>query len=149
MIMMKGGRIMTTNKKSGGNKNLSGSEQVVEFMKNLDHPLKEEIEEVRSIILSTDDKITEHIKWNAPSFCYEGEDRITFNLHGKGFIRLIFHCGAKVKVRKTKELLILDSSGMLEWKAADRAIMKFTDKNDVIAKEEKLREIVIEWIKAI
>lgn len=128
---------------------MSGSEQVVEFMKNLDHPLKEEIEEIRSIILSTDGKITEHIKWNAPSFCYEGEDRITFNLHGKGFIRLIFHCGAKVKVRKTKEPLILDSSGMLEWKAADRAIMKFTDKNDVIAKEEKLREIVIEWIKAI
>ena len=127
-------------------KKLSGSEQVVEFMNNLEHPLKEEIEEVRKIILSTDDKITEHIKWNAPSFCYEGEDRVTFNLHGKGFIRLVFHCGAKVKDRKTSEPLIVDTSGILEWKAADRAMMKF---NDVKAKEEKLREVIRKWLKVI
>jgi len=127
-------------------KKLSGSEQVVEFMNNLEHPLKEEIEEVRKIILSTDDKITEHIKWNAPSFCYEGEDRVTFNLHGKGFIRLVFHCVAKVKDRKTSESLIVDTSGILEWKAADRAMMKF---NDVKAKEEKLREVIRKWLKVI
>lgn len=140
---------MTTNKKSGISKKLSGPEQVAEFMNNLEHPLKEEIEEVRNIILSTDDKITEHIKWNAPSFCYEGEDRITFNLHGKGFIRLVFHCGAKVKARNTNQPLIVDSSGILEWKAADRAMMKFTDKNDVKAKEEKLREVITKWLEVI
>ncbi|MEH7121876.1 DUF1801 domain-containing protein [Bacillus sp. JJ1773] len=140
---------MTTNKKSGESKKLSGPEQVAEFMNNLEHPLKEEIEEVRNIILSTNDKITEHIKWNAPSFCYEGEDRITFNLHGKGFIRLVFHCGAKVKDRKTNEHLIVDPSGILEWKAADRAMMKFTDKKDVKAKEEKLREVIKKWLEVI
>ncbi|WP_191567366.1 DUF1801 domain-containing protein [Metabacillus idriensis] len=140
---------MTTNKKSGESKKLSGPEQVAEFMNNLEHPLKEEIEEVRNIILSTDDKITEHIKWNAPSFCYEGEDRITFNLHGQGFIRLVFHCGAKVKDRKINEPLIVYPSGILEWKAADRAMMKFTDKNDVKAKEEKLREVITKWLKVI
>ncbi|WP_231690139.1 DUF1801 domain-containing protein [Cytobacillus solani] len=125
------------------------SEQVAEFMNNLVHPLKEEIEEVRKIILSTDDKITEHIKWNDPSFCYEGEDRITFNLNGKGFIRLIFHCGAKVKERKTNEPLISDPSGVLEWIAADRVMMKFTDKNDIKAKEEKLKEVITMWLKVI
>ncbi|MEH7346701.1 DUF1801 domain-containing protein [Bacillus sp. JJ1532] len=128
---------------------MSGPEQVAEFMNNLEHPLKEEIEEVRSIILRTDDKITEHIKWNAPSFCYEGEDRITFNLHGKGFIRLVLHCGAKVKERKTNEPLIVDPSGILEWKAADRAMMKFTDKKDVKAKEESLREVIKKWLEVI
>lgn len=140
---------MTKNKNSGESKKLIDSEQVAEFMNNLVHPLKEEIEEVRKIILSTDDKITEHIKWNAPSFCYEGEDRITFNLNGKGFIRLIFHCGAKVKERKTNEPLISDPSGVLEWKAADRVMMKFTDKNDIKAKEEKLKEVITMWLKVI
>ncbi|MEH7383724.1 DUF1801 domain-containing protein [Bacillus sp. JJ1533] len=140
---------MRTNKKSGKSKKLSGPEEVTEFMNNLEHPLKEEIEEVRNIILSTDDKITEHIKWNAPSFCYEGEDRITFNFHGKGYIQLIFHCGAKVKDRKTNEPLIVDTNGILEWKAADRAIMKFTDTSEVKAKEEKLREIIIKWLEVI
>lgn len=39
-----------------------------QFMAQLEHPLKREIEEVRMIILSTDDGVTEHIKWKAPSF---------------------------------------------------------------------------------
>lgn len=142
---------MTTNKKFGKQQlksmKLSGPQQVAEFMHNLKHPLKEEIEEVRKIILSTDGKITEHIKWNAPSFCVENEDRITFNLSGKGFFRLIFHCGAKVKDSANKEPLFVDTSGILEWVTGDRAIVKFTDKNDVIAKEEKLREVISKWIQ--
>ena len=65
---------MTTNKNAPrivGNKTTkrSGHELVVEFLNNLEHPLKNEIEEVRKIILSVDEQITEHIKWNAPSFC--------------------------------------------------------------------------------
>lgn len=137
------------NKRTTGSKKLSGSEQVSEFINNLEHPLKEEIVMVRNIILSTDKKITEHIKWNAPSFCYEGEDRMTFNLHGKGFFRLVFHCGAKAKDRNTNEPLIVDTSGLLEWKAVDRAMMKFTDKKDVNAKEEKLKEIITKWLEVI
>ena len=137
---------MTTNKKASKSKKLTGPEQVAEFMHNLEHPFKEEIEEVRRIILSTDDRITEHIKWNAPSFCYEGEDRMTFNLKGKGFFRLIFHCGAKVKERNTNEPLIEDTSGLLEWKAVDRAMIHFTNKKDVKDKEEQLREIITKWL---
>ena len=137
---------MTTNKKAGKSKKLTGPEQVAEFMNSLEHPFKEEIEEVRKIILSTDDRITEHIKWNAPSFCYEGEDRITFNLNGKGFFRLIFHCGAKVKERNTKNPLIEDTSGILEWKAVDRALIHFMNKKDVKDKEEQLREIITKWL---
>lgn len=138
---------MTTNEKSGKSKKMTGPEQVAEFMNNLEHPLKEEIEKVRNIILGTDAKITEHIKWNSPSFLYKGEDRITFNLHRKEFIQLVFHCGAKVKDRKTNEPLIVDINDVLIWKAADRAIMKFTDRNDIKLKEEKLREVIIKWLE--
>jgi flagellar motor switch protein FliG len=79
---------MTTNKKkpettSKKPKNLSGHQQVVEFLNNLEHPLKKEIEEVRQIILSANPHINERIKWKAPSFCIEDEDRVTFNLHGR------------------------------------------------------------------
>lgn len=70
---------------------LSGHEQVIEFLNNVEHPLKKEMEEVRKIILSTNEHITEHIKWNAPSFSFNNEDRVTFNLQGKGFFRLVFH----------------------------------------------------------
>ncbi|MGN7401898.1 hypothetical protein ACTHO0_18765 [Cytobacillus praedii] len=67
----------------------------------------------------------------------------------KGFIRLIFHCGAKVKERKTNEPLISDPSGVLVWKAAYRVMMKFIDKNDIKAKEEKLKEVIKMWLKVI
>lgn len=126
---------------------LSGHQQVVEFMDNLEHPLKEEIEAVRKIILSADNRINEHIKWNAPSFQVENEDRITFNLHGKGFFRLIFHCGAKKKDTIGQENLFNDTTGILEWVAGDRAIVKFTDINDVKAKEKKLTEVITKWIE--
>ena len=53
------------------------SSEVREFTGELSHPLKAGIEDVRSAILASDDGITEHIKWNAPSFCWEGEDRVT------------------------------------------------------------------------
>ncbi|GIN84229.1 hypothetical protein J6TS2_06150 [Heyndrickxia sporothermodurans] len=126
---------------------LSGHQQVVEFMDNLEHPLKEEIEAVRKIILSANKQINEHIKWNAPSFQFENEDRITFNLHGTGYFRLIFHCGAKNKDNIGQENLFDDTTGILEWVAGDRAIVKFTDINDVKAKEKKLSEVITKWIE--
>jgi uncharacterized protein YdhG (YjbR/CyaY superfamily) len=70
---------------------LNRSEAVNQFIEETQHPLKADIATVRAIILEADDQITEHIKWNAPSFCDDGEDRITFNLHAKDRIRLVFH----------------------------------------------------------
>ncbi|QYR21440.1 DUF1801 domain-containing protein [Paenibacillus sp. sptzw28] len=132
---------------SGKKSTKSGRQQVLEFLNDLEHPLKEEIEEVRKIILSANDSITEHIKWNAPSFCFNNEDRITFNLQGKGFFRLVFHCGAKVKDHAMNKPLFEDTSGLLGWVTADRAIIKLTDRLDVESKRAKLTEVVTEWIK--
>ncbi|MEQ4485999.1 DUF1801 domain-containing protein [Cohnella silvisoli] len=125
-----------------------GNQQVVDYMNNLEHPFKKEIEEVRKIILGTDNQLTEHIKWNAPSYCYNNEDRVTFNLHGKGYFRLIFHCGAKARDTIAKEPLFDDITGLLEWATGDRAILKFTDMNDVNAKKEKLEILISKWIEA-
>lgn len=137
---------MKTNKQYGKSKRLSGTQQVEEFLSNLEHDLKEEINEVRKIILSVNDQIDEHIKWKAPSFCFEGEDRITFNLRGKGFFRLIFHCGSKVKeVDMTP--FFNHTTDLLEWVSNDRAVVTFYDENDVKAKESKLKEIVTKWIE--
>ena len=53
------------------------------YLDQLDHPLKPEILKIREIIFSANPDLTEHIKWNAPSFCLDGEDKITFNIpHG-------------------------------------------------------------------
>ena len=73
------------------------TQEVDRFMGKLDHPLKEGIEQLRAAILGSNDQITEHIKWNAPSFRYAGEDRVTFRLYPEHRVQLVFHRGPKVK----------------------------------------------------
>jgi hypothetical protein len=143
---------MTTNKKlseTTGKRSmkLSGHQHVVEFLNELEHPQKKEIEEVRKIILGVNEQITEHIKWKAPSFCINNEDRVTFNLQGKGFFRLIFHCGAKSKANEGNGPLFDDTTGLLDWVTGDRAIIKLTNMSEVEAKRGKLAEVVARWIE--
>lgn len=126
-----------------------GGQEVSAFLDRLNHPYKQEILEVRNIILNADEQITEHIKWNAPSYCYTGEDRITFNLHGKNNFRLIFHCGPKMEEpTSVKGRLIEDNNGILKWASDERAIAEFTDMNDVQAKSSALSETVKKWLEA-
>ena len=127
---------------------LSGTEQVKEFIQTSKHPLKKALEEIREIILSADKRITEHIKWNAPSFCFNGDDRITFNLSKNDRLLLIFHRGAKVKDSKSKEPLFEDTTGMLEWLAHDRAVVKFQTIEEVAGKKAVLTKIVKRWLSA-
>lgn len=126
----------------------TGPEQVAAFFDKLDHPSKPAFELIRETILSVDKEITEHIKWNAPSFCHGGDDRITFNLNRSGDILLIFHRGAKPKPEKCPGRLIEDRSGLLEWPANDRAVLRFTGLDDVQNNKEQLRSLVLEWLKA-
>jgi Domain of unknown function (DU1801) len=121
-------------------------QQVAIFLEQLQHPLKEEILAVRQIILNTNDDLNEHIKWNAPSYFYNGDDRITFNFQGKGFFRLIFHCGVQKKEKASNGRLFEDTTGLLEWVADDRAVMKFMGLDDVKAKGEALIKIIHNWI---
>ena len=126
----------------------SGTEQVKEFIQTSKHPLKKAVEEIREIILSADKRITEHIKWNAPSFCFNGDDRITFNLSKNDRILLIFHRGAKVKDSKSKEQLFEDTTGMLEWLAHDRAVVKIQTIEEVAGKKAVLTKVVKRWLSA-
>ena len=72
-------------------------QSVTAFLETLEHPRKAEIERLRAIILAADPTLGEQIKWNAPSFGRNGEDRITFRLQPGDKVDLIFHRGAKVK----------------------------------------------------
>jgi len=127
---------------------MSGAEQVAEYMSKLEHPLKPVIEEARAMLLNAVPGLAEHIKWNAPSFRYKEEDRITFNLHGKGFIRLIFHCGAKAKKDRSLRARLEDPAGLLEWAGDDRAIVRLNDLEDLRAKAGQLAALAASWLEA-
>lgn len=71
------------------------SKKVTQFLDDLNHPLRKEIEQLRLIILGADPRLSENIKWNGPNFSFNGEDRITMRIHPSKQIQVIFHRGAK------------------------------------------------------
>jgi len=133
---------MTVAKKSV--RGSSGANEVDEFMRKLDHPLKAELEAVRAIILGASPEISEGIKWNAPSFRLN-EYFATINIR-KDEILVILHLGAKVKDNSTAGLTISDPTGLLEWLAKDRAAVKFRDMKALKPSRAAFENIVRQWI---
>jgi hypothetical protein len=127
-------------------KEWDNSEAVNEFMAKLDRRLRAKMEAVRSVILSADRRITEGIKWNAPS-CYCHEWFATFNRspRAKDFVQVIFHRGAKAKPSGSSRY-VEDPSGILEWITNDRCIAKFDGMSDIDAKKDALRAVVAQWV---
>jgi hypothetical protein len=125
----------------------SDQQNVNNFLKNLDHPMKPAIDVLRSIILSVNKGITENIKWNEPNFCFHGEDRVTMKIFPPNQIQLIFHLGTG-KRPAPKDRLIDDASGLLSWRTNDRALISFTTLTDIESNKAFIIDIVNKWINA-
>jgi hypothetical protein len=121
------------------------TEEVDRYVEALEHPLKEGVQQLRMAILASNEQITEHIKWNAPSFCYNGEDRVTFQLHRGDRIQLIFHRGAKRR-DNSDEFAFEEHSGLLNWLGKDRAAVTLQDLNDVESNRAAIVELVNRWV---
>src|SRR4051812_3629708 len=91
---------------------------VASYLRALRHPMKDGVAALRRAILHSNAEISEHIKWNAPSFCHGGDDRVTLRLPPKGGLQLILHRGAKVT--DTTGFSFADPSGLIVWAAPDR-----------------------------
>ena len=118
---------------------VSRTDAVDKFMLGLSHPLKAEVEAVRSIIKDADKNIHEEIKWKAPSFNYNGEYLVTFNLRDVKRIHLVFHNPMIPKVK----------SDLLEGDYKDRRMMYLANMKDVRAKKAELEKILKQLIKLI
>lgn len=122
--------------------------EVTNFLNELNHPFIKEIEQLRNYILSADKNLTENIKWNAPNYCFNNEDRITMRVQPPTKqIQLIFHVGVKKKEQPTDKL-ISNKSKMLVWKENDRAIITFKSLQEIENGKTELAAIITEWITA-
>ena len=129
----------------------SQSDKVDEYMRQLDHPLKEVVEALRQAILQADPAVGEEVKWNAPSFFYTGEmppfdakeyrrHLVVTNLYRKNEIRLVFWGGGKVN----------DTSGFLSGDYADgRRLATFRDIDEVRSKRSALQHVVREQLRLL
>lgn len=116
------------------------SQTVEEFLSALSHRHTDDIRALRRILLGVDPGVSERIKWNAPSFCWAGDDRITMRLHPGDRLELILHRGVKAKDAST--FRFVDPTGRIEWAAPDRGVVRI---NDPEADIEELVALAKAW----
>jgi uncharacterized protein YdhG (YjbR/CyaY superfamily) len=107
-------------------------------MEALDHPLKQGVKELRSIIKKANPKINERIKWNAPSYYYM-DDIVTFGPLRSEKILLVFHHPFVVKVEST----------LLEGDYKDRRLVYLDSMKAFKANKNEVERIINEIIDLI
>ncbi len=125
----------------------SGSADVDRFMSALVHPLKEGVSSLRCAMLDGNPDVSEHVEWNAPSFCHAGVDRVTFRLRPDARVQLVFHRGAKVRT-DSAQFAFDDPSGLLTWLAPDRAVVTLEDADAIRLHQAEIVSLVTRWIAA-
>jgi uncharacterized protein YdhG (YjbR/CyaY superfamily) len=112
------------------------SKEVDTWFAKYDNPMKPVAQEVRRIIMAADPKIEEIIKWQAPTFMYNG-NLASFFPKSKQHASLMFHTGAQIPGKFPS----------LEGDGETSRVMKFASVADVKKKQNELRRIVKAWIK--
>lgn len=121
---------------------------VESYMAALEHPFKAVIEALRQAVLAQDPaRITESVKWNAPNFVYDGEDRATLRLQPGDRLELILHRGAKAR-SDASDFAFADPTGTLTWLGADRALLVFPERGDALERVPATAKLVHSWMRA-
>lgn len=131
-------------------KDINDPKSVTAFIRQLEPEFAKFIEAIRQLVLSTDKTIGEQIKWNSPSFFYQGEmkkfnpkeykrDIVVLNIR-KGTALLVFPTGAAIK----------DPTGLLEGDYTDgRRLATFKNMDDVKTRGSDLQKVIKLWLKQV
>lgn len=114
------------------------AELVAAHMEALDHPLKKDMEALMKIVQKADARLSERIKWNAPSYYYK-EDIVTFGPLRTGKLFLVFHHPSIMNI----------TSEILEGDFKDRRLAYFNGSADIKAKQAEVKRIISETIAHI
>ena len=125
---------------------MAKNQKVDDFLKELSHKRKSDIEALRHLILACSPEISEHVKWNAPSFCVNGDDRLTMRLHPGDRLQLILHRGTKPEDKATFQFE--DRSGLIEWATPDRGVLTIPEGDFMSIRKVEIADVVKNWIAA-
>ena len=120
--------------------------EVTSLVAALNHPMDKEITALRKLILGSHKGLAETIKWNSPNFAVGSEDRITLRIQPIKYIQIIFHLGSKPGKPKSKP--ITDTTGLLDWKGTERAVLEIQRPADLKKQLQAIRKLVKEWVEA-
>jgi len=113
---------------------MTGNEVDV-WMARYDNPMKDVVERVRRIMLAADDRVGECIKWQAPTFVYQG-NIASFFPKAKQHATLMFHHGATIP----------GDFPHLEGDGEQARSMSFDTVEEAEERRDELTAIVHAWI---
>lgn len=120
---------------------------VAELLASLDHPARASALLLRTAIAAQNPALTEQVKWNAPSFCDAGDDRVTFRFMPKGGgLQVIFHRGARPT--PVPGFRFADPTGLITWAAHDRGVITLADTAATERHAHAIAELVTAWVAA-
>ena len=108
---------------------------VDQWFANYENPHKDAMQLVRSIILETDPRVDETIKWQTPTFTYEG-NIASFNPRSNGHISLLFHTGAAIPGKHP----------LLTGGGETARYISFASIDDVRGARKGLQDVIRGWI---
>lgn len=108
---------------------------VDEWFARYENPHKEAMLLVRSFILETDPRVDETIKWQTPTFTYEG-NIASFNPRSEDHVSLLFHTGAAIPGKHP----------LLAGGGETARYMSFASLSEVRAAKKGLQDVVRAWI---
>ena len=116
---------------------MTTSPEVDAWFDRYDNPQRDLVDAVRRVILEADDRVTETVKWQAPTFMYRG-NIASFYPKSRAHVSLMFHTGASLP----------DPHGLLEGEGDVSRVAKFVDAEDLDQKTPALQELIRAWIES-
>jgi uncharacterized protein YdhG (YjbR/CyaY superfamily) len=110
------------------------SKEVEVWFARYDNPMKDVVARIREIILAADPRISECIKWQAPTFVFEG-NLASFFPKSKQHASLMFHTGAHIPGKFPR----------LEGGGDTSRVMKIGSLAEADAARRELEQIVRAW----
>jgi hypothetical protein len=108
--------------------------EVSAWLAGREHPLMDVIQAVRAVFLEADERISEAIKWQSPTFMYKG-NLASIDPKAKRHVAVLFHRGAEIPGHHT----LLEGDGKLARYA------RFADLDAVERARAGLTAIVRAW----
>lgn len=113
---------------------MNRSDDVDAWLNTYDNPQKDLVAAIRDHILACDDRVTETIKWSAPTFVYKG-NIASFFPKAKAHASLMFHKGATIP----------GDHPILTGDGAEARSVKIADPADLDAKRDALAAVIKAW----
>ena len=110
------------------------SAEVEAWFSRYDNPMKPVVLRIRELVLAADERMGECIKWQAPTFTYEG-NLASFYPKSRNHASLMFHVGAQIP----------GSHPRLEGSGDTSRVMKLASVAEVNAAKADITKLVRAW----